>query len=144
MRVAGHSAAQVLCEIKGPGVEPYAFLPLPGGDVIEIGDQVQVLDAAHELIQIRVIGKKGGDGLGGHWFCAHIVAVDSDGSLGKAHHAGHCPEGCGLTCAIVADKAANLSGGDVKVQIPHSGFAAGIGFGVVCDVQHGSALLCVF
>ena len=114
MGVAGNGAAQILGQVKGPGIEPHPLLPLPGGDAIQIGDKVQILDAAHEFIEIRIVGKEGGDRLGCHRVGADVVAVNGDGSLGEAHYPRHRPEGGGLARAVVSDEAAQLPRGDVQ------------------------------
>ena len=71
----------------------------------DVGDEVQVLDARHVFIQVRVIGDVGNhlftfQGLGAHGLAAHqnLPAV-------KLQNSRHGFKGGGFTGAVVADKA---------------------------------------
>ena len=107
--VAAHRGAQVAGELEGVPVLLDVRRALFRRDVVQVSDEVEVVDALHKLVQVRVIGQERGDTLGPHRVLFHIVAVDGDGPLGEVHHPRHCPEGGGLARPVVADEAVDFT-----------------------------------
>ena len=61
----------------------HALCAFGGGDRVDIGDKVQILDSRHEIVQVRIVRKKRRDGFRRDGFCPDVVAADPDLSFGK-------------------------------------------------------------
>ena len=105
----------------------------------DVGDEVQVLDARHVFIQVRVIGDVGNhlftfQGLGAHGPAVHqnLPAV----KLQNSRHGFKCG---GLAGAVVADKAIDFPRMNVQAQVIHRLFLP-IGLCQMFDFQHSDFL----
>ena len=129
--IASDGAAQAVRQLERAGVFLYAPAPLPRGDAIQIGNEIQVLNSGKELIKIRIIRQKSGHLLGSDGLAADIMPVNGDRSLGKVQHTGHRPERGGLPRPIVPQKSEDLSCGHMEAQIVNCPFPSGICYGKV-------------
>ena len=135
MGIGGNGLGQVRRQFKEVGILADALLAHLGAHAEDVGDEVQILDARHVLVQIRVIGDVGDllfafQGLG-----AHGLAVHQDLPAVKLQDPRHGFQRCGLAGAVVADKAVNFPRLNVQAQVIHRFFLP-ICLGQMFDFQH--------
>ena len=122
----------------GIGVDP---LPADRGlHPVDVADEVQKADAAHVLIDIRVVRDIGHALLAGQGLGDDVPAVDADLPLIKGQDARAGFQGGGFAGAVVADEAVDLARGDVQAQVVH-GLGVAIGLGQMLNGQHNDSPL---
>ena len=116
-----------------------ALLPHARLHAEDVSDKVQVLDAAHEVVEVGVVRDVGQTVLGLQRVLADGDAVDIDLALVKVQDADRGFQGRGLAGAVVADEAVDLARRDVQAQIVYGDLVAE-GFCQMFDTQHGAFL----
>ena len=101
-----------------------------------VGDEVQVLDAAHEIVQIGVVGDVGQLPLAAEGVGADGPAADENVARVKLKDADGCLERRRLAGAVVPDEAVDLARRDAQAQIVDGLFLA-VGLGQMLNVKHG-------
>ena len=118
--IGADGLVQAGCQLEGLRqlIDPLG--PLLGGDPKDIRHKIQVLDAGHKIVEVRVIRDVGhllfagqGVSLDGHPVHQNLAAV-------KLQDARHAFQGGGFARAVMSDKAVYLSGVNVQRQIVHS------------------------
>ena len=112
-----------------------ALLPRPRLHVEDISNEIEVLDARHELVEVGVIWNVGEHFLAGDGIVLNGVSADRDLAGIELLDADDGLERCGLARAVVADEAVDLPGRDVKRQIIH-GLLFTEGLGQMVDIEH--------
>ena len=135
VRVASDGLGQVVGQFKGVRVAADALLPLALADAENVRHKVQVLDAAHKVVQVRVVGYVGNFALAGQRIVLDGHAVHPDLAAVKLQNAAAGLDGGGLACAVVADKAVDLALFDVQAQIIHRFFLS-VELGQMFDFKH--------
>ena len=135
MGVGGNGLRQIVSQFKQIRVFADTLLPLLRSHAEDIGDKVQILAAGHVVVQIRVVGDIGQLSFACQGVCLYRYAVDGDLSLFKGQDTHHSLQGGGLACAVVADKAVDLTGGDVQAQIVHRLLFA-VALGQMLNIKH--------
>ena len=136
MRVRADGLTEIARELKRIGIRLDARPALRGRDAEDVGNEVQVLDAAHEIVQIRIVRDVGKQLLAGQRLCfdrvtanrdlARVELQDADGRLERRRLAG----------AVVADKAVDLARRNVQAQIIDGLFLT-ISLGKMLNIEHG-------
>ena len=134
--IGGNGLGQVARQLKGIRVGADTSLPGLGVHAEYVGDEVQIFDAGHVVVQIRIIGDVGHLPLAAQGIGLDGPAVDGDLALVKLQNAHHGFQRGGLAGAVMADEAVDLAGGDVQRQIVH-GLLLAVGLGQMLNVQHG-------
>ena len=137
--IGGDGLRQIARQLEKLRVFPDTRLPRGGVHAEHIGDEAQILDAGHVVVQIRVVGdvrqlplaaqRVGSDGAAAHGDLAAVELQDPHRRLQRG----------GLSRAVVTDEAVDLPRRDVQRQIVH-GFFLAVGLGQVLNVQHGRLL----
>ena len=122
MGIGGDGLRQIRRQFKEIGVLANALLPVFGAHAENIGDEIQVLDARHVLIQIGIVGDIGHVPLARNGLGADGLAADHDLAGVKLQDARHRLEGGGLAGAVVSDEAVDLAGLNVQAQIVYRFF----------------------
>ena len=133
--IGGDRLGQILRQLEGVGVFSDALLPLPRSDAEDIGHEVQVLDARHKVVQVGVVGDVGHLPLAAQGIRLDGLAVNGDLPLIELQNAHHGFQRGGLACAVVADEAVDLTGGNVQRQIVY-GLLLAVALGQMLNVQH--------
>ena len=120
--IGGNGLGQVRRQLKEVSVLADALLPGLGVYTKNVRNEVQVLDARHVLVQVRIVGNVGHIPLAVQRLGADGLAVHDDFPGVKLQNARHCLEGGGLAGAVVADKAVDLPCPDVQAQVVHRFF----------------------
>ena len=141
--VGGNGLGQIVRQLEPRRVVPDADLPVGGADAEDVGDEIQVLDAAHKVVQVGVVGDVGNLPLAGQRLILDGLTVNGDLPRVELQNAHHRLQRGGLARAVMSDKAVDLAGPDVQAQIIHSPFLA-VGLGQMLDFQHNilSCLSC--
>ena len=146
--VCADGLGQVLREVELVAVGPDALGTLPCPHRKDIRDEVQVLDASHVFVQVRVVRQIGQPPLAFQRVILHRDAVHRNAAAVELLDAAAALECGGLARAVVADECADLAGADVQAEVLHGRLAA-VGLGQMFDVEHkvpsfvrGSAPLC--
>ena len=134
--VGGDGLRQIAGQLEGVRIGADALPPGLGVHAEHVGDEVQVLDARHVIVQVGVVGDIGQQALAGQRVGLDGLAADGDLALIELQDAHHGFQGGGLACAVVSDKAVDLAGGDVQRQVVH-GLLLAVGLGQMLNVQHG-------
>ena len=100
-----------------------------------VRDEVEVLDACHELVQIRVVRYVRGDLLARHRLPCNGVAVYGYLTFVEVHYSGYCFKGGGLAGAVVAYESVDLARLDVEAQVVH-GLCVSVLLGKMFDLKH--------
>ena len=138
--IGSNGLGQIVRQLEPRRVVADAGLPVRRADAEDVGDEVQVSDAAHEFVEVGVIGDIRQFPLAGQRLGLDGAAVDGDVPLIEGQDAHRRLQRGGLTGAVVADEAVDLSGLDVQAQIIY-GFLIAVSLGQVLDLQHNT-LLC--
>ena len=128
MGVCADGLGQVPREVELVAVGPDALgtLPCPHGK--DIRDEVQVLDAGHVFVQVRVVRQIGQPPLAFQRVIPYRNTVHINFSGIELLDAAAAFQGSGLARAVVADKGAQLPRSDMQAKVLHGGFVA-VGFG---------------
>ena len=136
VRVRADGLTEIARELKRIGIRLDARPALRSRDAEDVGNEVQVLDAAHEIVQVRVVRDVGEQLLAGQRLgfdrvpadrdLARIKLQDTDGRLERRRLAG----------AVVADEAVDLARRDVQAQIIDGLFLT-ISLGKMLNIEHG-------
>ena len=145
--IGGDGLGQILRQLEPRRIVPDACLAVIGADAEDIRDEVQVFDAAHKIVQIRVIGDVGQLPLAGQRLRPDGLAVDIDLPRVELQDARHRLQRGGLARAVVSDKAVQLPRLNVQAQVVHR-LLLPVGLGQMLDFQHMlhlfSRVLCGF
>ena len=133
--IGADGLGEILFQLQHGGKAVDALLALLFAHAEDVGDEVQVLYAAHKVVQVRIVRDKGQAALAFQGICAHGYAVHVNLAAVEAQDAHAAFEGGGLAGAVVADKAVDLAGLDVEGQIVH-GLLFAVALGKVFDSQH--------
>ena len=118
VRVRADRLRQIARELECVGIRLDARPAFRGRDAENVGNEVQVLDAAHEIVQIRIVRDVGEQPLAGQRLGLDGVPADRD-----------------LAGAVVADEAVDLARRDVQAQVVDGPFLA-VGLGKMLNVEH--------
>ena len=128
MGIGGDGLGQVLRQLEKSGVLADAVLPVGSADAEDVRHKVQIFDAGHVVVQVRVIRDIGKGPLALQRLGPDGLAVHIDFPLVELQDTRHGFQGGGLARPVVADEAVNLPRGDVQVQVVHGLFLA-VGLG---------------
>ena len=112
-----------------------ALLPRAFLHAENVGDEIEVLDARHKLVEVGVIRDVGEHLLAGDGIVLNGVPADRDPAGIELLDADDRLERRGLARAVVADEAVDLPWRDVERQIIH-GFLFAEGLGQVFNIEH--------
>ena len=117
--VAGDGARERVRELEAARVLLDARLAVADGDLEDVGDEREVLQARHEVVDVGVVGHVGAealrrDGVGGDVDARHADAAAVDGL-----HAHDRADERGLARAVMADEAVDVAGFDGKGEVAH-------------------------
>ena len=126
---------QIAGQLEKLGVLPNAFLPNVRLYSENVRDEVQILDARHELIQVGVIGDIGHLPLAAERVGLNGHTADENLAFVKGLNARHGFQRGSLARAIVADEAVDFARSDMQTQIVHRFFVA-IGLGEMLNLKH--------
>ena len=135
VRVRADRLTEIARELECVGIRLYARPALRGRDAENVGNEVQVLDAAHEIVQIRIVRDVGEQLLAGQRLGLDGVPADRDLARVKLQDADGRLERRRLAGAVVADEAVDLARRDVQAQVVDGPFLA-VGLGKMLNVEH--------
>ena len=137
VRIRADGLTEVARELERIGQRLDARPALRRRDAENVGDEVQVLDAAHEIVQVGVIGDVGQLPLAAEGVCADGPAADENVARVKLQDADGGLERRRLAGAVVPDEAVDLTRRNAQAQIV-DGFFLAVGLGQMLNVKHGS------
>ena len=133
--VGGDGLGQIVRQLKAGCVVPDTRLPVIGADAENVRDEVQVLDTAHEVVQVGVVGDVRDLPLAGQRLRLDGFSVNGDLPGVELQNPHHRLQSGGLARAVMSDKAVDLAGPDVQAQVVHGLFFA-VGLCQMLDFQH--------
>ena len=136
VRIRADRLTEIARELKCVGIRLDARPALRSRDAEDVGNEVQVLDAAHEIVQVRVVRDVGKQLLAGQRLGLDGVPADRDLARVKLQDADGRLERRRLAGAVVADEAVDLARRDVQAQIVDGLFLT-ISLGKVLNIEHG-------
>ena len=135
MGIGPDGLRQILGQAELVSILPDALGALLCSYPENIRDEVQILNAGHVFIQLRIIRQIGQPALAFQRIFPHGDAVHPDLSGIELLDAAAAFDGGRLSGAVVPDECAQLSGADVQAEIPDRRLAA-VGLGQVFDSEH--------
>ena len=139
VRVATNGVCQGISDAQAVGQCCDALDAVLRRNAKNVADVVEVLDAAHELVNVWVIWDVSDDLLCSHRVNQHVLGVHEDDAALKWLSTNDGLDKRGFTCAVVADKTVDVARHNVERKIRNSHLRA-ILLGEVLNAQHGNNL----
>ena len=133
--VGGDGLGQIGGQLEPVPHGPDHLLSLRGGNGEDVRDEVQILDPAHEVVEIGIVRDVGDGPLDRHGILTHGRPVHADLPAVKGQNPRHGLQGGGLTRSVVADEAADFPRRDAQRQVVHSPLSA-VGLYQMIDLKH--------
>lgn len=77
---------------------------------VQVAHEVQIPHARYVVVELRIVGKEGRNGLASHGIVGYRRSEDLNGPSVERREPGHRPEGRGLPGPVASDEAVYLSG----------------------------------
>ena len=136
--IGGDGLRQIVRQrkLRGPAADTLgAFV---GAYAENVGDKIEVLDAAHKVVKIGIVGDIGESALTLERLGAHGMSGNENFTLVELLDARNGAQRRGFARAVVTDETVNFARGDVQREIVHGELIAE-GLGKVFDFQHDSS-----
>ncbi len=136
--IGGDRLREIVRQLKLRGPAADTFGALVRAHAENVGDEIEVLDAAHKVVKIGVVGDVGESALARKRLGAHGMSGNENFALVELLDACNGAQRRGFSRAVVPDEAVNFARGNVQGEIVHGELIAE-GFGKMFDFQHDSS-----
>ena len=136
--IGGDGLRQIVRQrkLRGPAADTFGTLVRAYAE--NVGDEIEILDAAHKVVKIGIVGDIGESALTRKRLGAHGMPGNENFTLVELLDARNGAQRRGFARAVVTDEAINFARGDVQREIVHGELIAE-GLGKVFDFQHDSS-----
>ena len=139
VRVATDSICQRVCDTQAIGQRCNTLDAILRRNAKNVTDVIEVLDAAHELVNVWVIWDVSDDLLCSYRVNQHVLGVHKNDTSLKWLSTNDGLDKCGFTCAVVADKTVDVARHNVERKV-RNGYLGAVLLGEVLNAQHGNNL----
>ena len=139
VRVAANGICQGIGDTQAVGQRSNALDAVLRRNAKNVADVIEVLDAAHELVNVWVIWDVSDDLLGANGVNQHVLGVHEDDAALKWLGTNDGLDKRSFTCAVVADKTVDVARHNVERKV-RNGNLGTVLLGEVLDAQHRNNL----